>query len=389
MKEFKFLMIVNILCVSAMMAFLSVVGPIIRALNLQEWHAGVTVSIAGILWVILSRFWGKKSDKIGRKPILFMGVLGVAIGYFLLAIFVNSAIDSPPSVLISFVILILTRAIIGAFYSAITPVSNALVADEIDEKHRTSYIAKLGASNGLGMVLGPAAGGFLAIYGLAAPLYTFAILPLIAAFLILIFIPKVKVSETKEPSYLKIFDKRLRVPMLAAFLTMSVVITSQVCLGFFVIDRLNMELIQSAKVTGYILSIIGIVFIVSQIFVSRLKDITPTQWLKYGSVFAVIGYLIVSFSQNQWVLGSGFCIGTFGLGFIFPAFQTLAVNLVSKEEKGAASGTVSAAQGLGMIVGPLLSTFLYKLNPMAPFLLSAFVFVILFFVSVKELKRVP
>ena len=231
MKELKFLIIVNILCVSAMMAFLSVVGPIIRALNLQEWHAGITVAIAGVLWVVLSRYWGKKSDKVGRKPILFIGVLGVAIGYLILAIFIDNAIISPPAVMISLTLLILTRAIIGAFYAAITPVSHALVADEIEEQHRTPYIAKLGASNGIGMVLGPIIGGFLAMYGLSTPLYTFAILPLIAAGLIFFFIPTVKIHKTKEPPTPKILDKRLRTPMLAAFLTMYAVVTSQVCLG--------------------------------------------------------------------------------------------------------------------------------------------------------------
>ena len=77
--EAEKLMLVNVLCVSAMMAFLAVVGPIIRALNMQEWHAGLTVSLGGILWVLLSRYWGKKSDIVGRKPILLIGVFGVAI----------------------------------------------------------------------------------------------------------------------------------------------------------------------------------------------------------------------------------------------------------------------------------------------------------------------
>jgi MFS family permease len=66
------------------------------------------------------------------------------------------------------------------------------------------------------------------------------------------------------------------------------------------------------------------------------------------------------------------------MGFLFPSFQTLAVNLVSQEEKGAASGTVSAAQGMGMIAGPLLSTFLYKIDPSVPFWICFVAFTFLF-----------
>lgn len=378
MKEFKFLLFVNIACASAMMAFLSVVGPIVRKLGLQEWHAGVSVAIAGILWVILSRYWGKKSDDIGRKPILLLGVLGVCVGYFFLALFVNQALLQPPAILVSFSVLILTRGTIGAFYSAITPVSNALIADKIKETQRTPYIAKLGAANGLGMVIGPALGGYLAIYGLATPLYVFAVFPLFGALFVFLFIPRVKIKKVNNISVLKIFDSRLRLPMLAAFLTMYAVVTAQVCLGFFIMDRLHFGLVKSAVTTGNILALIGVVFILAQIFVSKFKNISAFLWLKLGAATSAIGYIAVSLSTTSWLLTLGFCIATFGMGFLFPSFQTLAVNLVSQEEKGAASGTVSAAQGMGMIAGPLLSTFLYKIDPSVPFWICFVAFAFLF-----------
>lgn len=378
MKEFKFLLFVNIACASAMMAFLSVVGPIVRKLGLQEWHAGVSVAIAGILWVILSRYWGKKSDDIGRKPILLLGVLGVCVGYFFLALFVNQALLQPPAILVSFSVLILTRGTIGAFYSAITPVSNALIADKIKETQRTPYIAKLGAANGLGMVIGPALGGYLAIYGLATPLYVFAVFPLLGALFVFLFIPRVKIKKVNNISVLKIFDSRLRLPMLAAFLTMYAVVTAQVCLGFFIMDRLHFGLVKSAVATGNILALIGVVFILAQIFVSKFKNISAFLWLKLGAATSAIGYIAVSLSTTSWLLTLGFCIATFGMGFLFPSFQTLAVNLVSQEEKGAASGTVSAAQGMGMIAGPLLSTFLYKIDPSVPFWICFVAFTFLF-----------
>ena len=87
MKEIKPLMVITILCVSSMMAFLAVVGPIIRKLGLQEWHAGLMVALAGVAWIFLSRFWGKRSDIYGRKYILLLAVFGFFISYLLLAIY--------------------------------------------------------------------------------------------------------------------------------------------------------------------------------------------------------------------------------------------------------------------------------------------------------------
>lgn len=382
MKEIKILMLINMLCVSAMMAFLAVIGPIVRELGLQEWHAGLTVAVSGILWVSLSRYWGRKSDVVGRKPILLMGVIGVAVFYLILAIYIDISLVSHPAIFISLLILIITRGLIGAFYSAIIPVSNALIADHISKEKRTSYIAKLAASSGVAMVIGPPIGGYLAKTGLSTPLYTFAILPLIAAIFLYFILPYEKPVTTEKTPKLRVFDPRLRIPMLAAFITMFVIVSSQVCIGFYVIDKFHLDSIKASEFTGIVLACIGMVFIISQIMVSKLS-IEAKTLLKYGSFIASFGYIIVSFMNSQIILIVGFCIGTFGLGMLFPAFQTLAVNLVRKEEQGAASGTVSAAQGLGMIIGPLVSTFIYKLDSTSPFLLASFIFFILGLISFK------
>lgn len=382
MKEIKVLIFINILCVCAMMAFLAVVGPIVRELKLEEWHAGLTVSIAGVLWVLLSRFWGRKSDIVGRKQILLIGVAGVAISYLALAIFVDMALLSPPALMNSLGILVLTRGLIGAFYSAITPVSNALIADHIKKEKRTSYIAKLAASSGVAMVIGPSLGGYLAKFGLSVPLYTFAILPMLAAVVLFFVLPNEKANTTEETPILKIFDERLRIPMFAAFVTMFSVVTAQVCMGFYILDKFNLDSLKASEVTGFVLSCIGVVFILSQILVSK-SSISAQKLLRYGSFFGLIGFLIVAFMSSQLVLIIGFCIGAFGMGMLFPAFQTLAVNLVKKHEQGASSGTVSAAQGIGMILGPIVSTLVYKFNPIAPFILVSAIFLILGLTSFK------
>lgn len=386
MKEIKILMLVNVLCISAMMAFLAVVGPIIRELKLQEWHAGLTVSIAGVLWVVLSRYWGRKSDVVGRKLILVIGVGGVAISYLILALFIDTAIVSPPAVILSLCVLVLTRGGIGAFYSAIVPVSNALIADHVKKEKRTSYIAKLAASSGIGMVIGPPIGGYLANFGLSTPLYTFALLPLLATVALYVILPNEKPVTTEKTPILKVFDERVQIPMLAAFITMFSIVTAQVCLGFYIIDTFHLNSLKAAEMTGYVLACIGIFFIISQIVVSK-TNVESTKLLKYGAFVSMIGYGIAFMIDSKMVLTLGMCISALGMGMLFPAFQTLAVNLVEKEEQGASAGTVSAAQGIGMILGPLVSTVVYKVDPIAPFILISGLFFLLGFISFNYYRK--
>lgn len=91
----------------------------------------------------------------------------------------------------------------------------------------------------------------------------------------------------------------------------------------------------------------------------------------------MVGYVVVFTMNSSTMLGIGFCIAAFGMGLIFPAFQAMAANSVSEVEQGVAAGTVSSAQGLGIIIGPLLSTALYGFDPILPFVIAALAFALL------------
>lgn len=110
--------------------------------------------LCGFFWLDIG---AKKSDYVGRKKILLLGISGFALSYFVLALFVDGALLSPPTVVVSFAALFAIRGIIGLFYSAIPPVSAALVADKTSPDKRASYMAALGAASGFGMIVGPIA----------------------------------------------------------------------------------------------------------------------------------------------------------------------------------------------------------------------------------------
>ena len=75
----------------AMMAFVAVVGPVVRLLGLAEWHAGLSVTAAGVLWMLSARRWGSLSDRIGRKRVLLIALSAYVLIYVAMAIFVDAA----------------------------------------------------------------------------------------------------------------------------------------------------------------------------------------------------------------------------------------------------------------------------------------------------------
>jgi DHA1 family tetracycline resistance protein-like MFS transporter len=367
----KPILLTALLCMGAMMGFATVAGPITRSLGLADWHAGLIVTASGVLWMLLAPVWGRVSDRAGRKPILLVGVAGFGLAYLALAGFVNWAILSPPAIVLSLFALMAARGLIGAFYAALPPVSAAYIADNVPPSDRASFMAQLGAASGSGLVAGPFLAGVLSGWGLALPLFVFALLPLGAFVLLALTLPATAPVAKEAAKPLRMSDTRIRLPIVAAFASTFMVGAAQICIGFVLIDRLGLSLEDGARYAGFTLMGIGISLIGAQIAVAKNKQVAPTTWLAAGSITGVVACLAIALSWNPILLIGAFCLSAIGMGMIFPSFQALAANAVAAHEQGAAAGAVSAAQGLAMVIGPLAATALYSWQGSAPFVLAA------------------
>ncbi|OBU49557.1 MFS transporter [Stenotrophomonas maltophilia] len=355
----------------AMMSFVAVIGPVVRLLGLSEWHAGLSVTAAGVLWMLAARRWGQLSDRIGRKRVLLLAMGAYTGVYLALAMFIDVALEVTPPVVVSVLVLVGARGLIGLFYAAVPPTAAALIADQAPAGQRTQFLARLGSANALGMVLGPAAAGWLAYTHLSLALYVAALLPLLALALLAWRLPSTApaaAASSARRTPLRRLDRRLRLPQLAAFLAMVSVTIAQVTVGFFAIDRLGLAAAEGARMAGIALTAVGVGLILAQALVMKL-EVPPRRWIVLGALIAGIGFASVAAVQQSWQLPAAYALAAFGMGFVFPSFQALAADAVQAHEQGAAAGTVAAAQGLGMVVGPMLGTLLYRGGPSLPYLL--------------------
>lgn len=358
----------------AMMAYVAVIGPVVRSLALPEWVAGLSVTAGGVCWMLLARWWGGVSDRRGRKPVLLTGLAVFALVYGALAFGVDMALRGHLGPVAVIALLIVTRSLVGAFYAAVPPTAAATIADHTPPQLRAASMARLGTANALGMVAGPAAAGWIATRDLGLALYAAAVLPVLALLVIGFALPHRPPAQAlpggKKPGpALRLLDPRLRLACVTAFLAMTSVAIAQVLVGFFAIDRLGLSEQAGARVAGLSLTAVGVSLIVSQQFVMRLKGVPPTRWIATGALIAGLGFGSVLFAYSQTAILAAYGVAAFGMGLIFPTFQAMAANAVEPHEQGAAAGVLSAAQGLGMVLGPLAGTLLYHLSPALPYLL--------------------
>lgn len=366
----KPLLAANAACIMAMMAFVVLIGPIARALGLAEWQAGASVTVSGVVWFLLARAWGRLSDRVGRKRVLMIGVGGFALTYLALVLGMHWALASPPAVATSFVLLLLGRGAIGAFYAVIPTVGNALIADRTAQDKRTAAMAALGVAGAIGTVIGPALAGLLVSRGLSLPLYVSAALPFAAWLVLATRLSAGAVHKAPEHAPSNLLDRRLRLPVLVAFVAMSCVMIAQICVGFYAIDRLGLNQQDGGRIAGYALTAVGVALIVAQLGVRRLSW-PPRRLIGVGASIAMLGFVAAGVSVAPWQLITAYVLMAFGLGFVFPAFSAAAANAVEPHEQGAVAGTVAAAQGAGMVLGPILGGTLYGLWPSAPYWLCA------------------
>ena len=110
---------------------------------------GWMTSSYALMQLIFAPLWGIASDRVGRKPILMLGILGYAVALLLFGLAKT------------FPMLFFARVLSGILSSATMPTAMAYIGDNAPEKERSGGMGKLGAAMGAGVVLGPLVGGWL------------------------------------------------------------------------------------------------------------------------------------------------------------------------------------------------------------------------------------
>ncbi|WP_242850577.1 MFS transporter [Clostridium lundense] len=117
---------------------------------------GWLTAVYALAQTVCAPFWGALSDRIGRKPIISIGIIGYSISLFLFGL------------ASSFWTLFIARSLSGILSSATSVASLAYVGDSSLEEERSKNMSQLGAAMSVGVMMGPLLGGILASYSLAS-----------------------------------------------------------------------------------------------------------------------------------------------------------------------------------------------------------------------------
>ena len=152
------------------------VPPLARDLGLSVIQTSLIFAISAFAWAITSAYWGRASDKYGRRNIAILGLIGYAVSLIALITPLFLVERNILDLAFLFPALVLGRLINGLLGSATRPASFAYTADVTPKEKRTLKFARLESSFLLGTVAGPLLGGFLFLITKETPFYVLSLI---------------------------------------------------------------------------------------------------------------------------------------------------------------------------------------------------------------------
>lgn len=360
-KSLIILMSVQFLVYLGFGLIIPVLPEVILLQNYNEVHVGGLLTVYALASFFTAPLWGMLSDRIGRKTLILIGLIGFSLSFWLFSLFFDSLF-----------MLYLSRAVGGLFSGALYTAVTGFIADLSDDENRNKYMGFMGMSIGLGFIFGPAIGGVLGHISLETPFIVSAILLLVIfVYAFLILKEPARTGEANKRTILpkgalSLWSYRIKYLFLFSFMVTFLLAGLEATFQLFQIERVAITPLQ----IGYLFMFSGFVDAAIQGgVVRRIKNGTETTWLLYAQVVTAIGLIMTVFTTSIFWAGLSLCVFTAGNALA----RTTIVSLTTKESGGrygTAAGMTYSMDNLGRILGPLLFAWLFTKQPDNIYVLS-------------------
>ena len=369
--------------------------PIIgREFGFSEMEINTVVSISAAMFIIFTPFWGRLSDRIGRKSVLLVGLTGYVLSNIIFLYSASIGLLGYVSGFFLLLILLASRIINSAVGAASRPATGAYVADVTSLEERSSGMGKFGAANNIGTILGPVlVGSIIGInifnfkiegFALLTPLIVMSFLMMVAIFFVLLFLPNKKSAGSDDiNSGRPALDKNLKMLISIGVIVFTSFAIVQSVTAYYLQDRFSLTLDETARSTALVLGTMALMAIVSQLtFVQSFKG-SPLELIKYSIPLFVLSSLIIVFSPSYSFIYLGMAIMGLAMGLASPGYTSAASLNADSNNQGAAVGLAMVAPGLGFTLGPFLSGLLYSISINLPFLFILPLFLVVLYILPK------
>lgn len=339
-----------------------------REFSATPIEIGLLMAVFSFMQFLFSPFWGKLSDKYGRRPIILMSLVGATLSYCFFAF---------ASTLVA---LFIARGLAG-FFAANISAAQAYIADITPEDKRSVGMGLIGAAFGLGFIMGPTIAGLTGPigewlgseppFGIQFSAIVAALLNAINFVLAYFMLPETKTKKSERLSRTQSFSfvfkhRTLRPLFIIFFLTSLSMALMEVMVFPFVQDRFNWDY----KLASISFAYVGVVMVITQGYFIRkwVPRYGEKKTLLVGIIGMAISFIGIGISYSIPMLALAMTILALGNGCMRPPIMGLASIVSDSNEQGYVLGVMNSMGAIGRIVGPVAGGWLYQdISQGAPF----------------------
>jgi DHA1 family tetracycline resistance protein-like MFS transporter len=325
------------------------VGEFVDGRDMQAQWFGMLVTLFGLMQFLFMPLLGALSDRVGRRPVLLVSIIGVGINFLITAMATS-------------LWMLAAGRVIGGMSSASLSVANAYAADVSTHENRAKSFGKVGAAFGLGFICGPMLGGLLGSVNLHLPFYAGAALCAANATYGFFMVPESLPRHLRTPfsfaranplASLRHLATRADIGGLVA--VFALVSFSQILLQTTWVLYTNFRFGWGPRENGIALFCVGIVAAVVQAgmlgwLIRRFGEVRLSL-LGLGS--GAIVYTLYGLATEGWMMYVFILCNVLAFAAA-PALQGIASKATDPRQQGALMGSLQALGSLAMIVVPVL-----------------------------------
>jgi MFS family permease len=322
-------------------------------LGATSFQIGWIVALYGLAQLLFLPVWGWVSDRVGRRPVILVSLLGTAVSFAVLA-----AAQSIPVVYAA-------RAVTGLFAASIGA-AQAVVTDLTPPSRRASGMGMIGTAFGASLVVGPAAGGALAALHEHAPFYAIVVVSGINFLLAWRWLPESRPESLPRPPWselavtfvptplrllARVHDRRIALFLVLFFVFFAAFAVVEAMGTLYLGRRFGASELDAALVFAWI----GLFLVGTQAgLLGRLVDwFGEVRLLVLGFALMAAGIAAVALVPAYgWFFAIGPVIAV-GNGLGFPAFTSLFTKACRAEQAGELLGQSNSMATAGRIVGAI------------------------------------
>ncbi len=375
-----FILIVNIFLLSSSNTFVLPFLPFYLKDELDTspemlpFFTAVCYSVTYIIAIIIAPLWGHFADKFGRKKMLGIVLLILALSY-LLGFLATSAVS-----------FCMARALQG-LSCGITPVIISMVSSMNDDHKKIGmYIGYIQSANLFGTIIGSGAGGFMtAMYGVKN---SYFIIMIVVAVLLVVNLLFIRDDRSKELTYEdgdKVVSlKEVALSPIVQSLCACVLVSSSVIM--MIVPILAMHVMNIAPdiatmgISGIIFSLSGIAGVTASPLWSKIGNARGFLFvLSVSSFLSAVFYFIQAHVVNLYVFSLiQFLFGICICAPVIAAYSIIAKS-ISKTNQTKACSLIHSFSQLGSFIGPIISsTIVFMYSTATVFTVSAIMLIVIF-----------